>query len=120
MSFAQLLSEDRRLVVLRLLSAAPEYTLNAFVLRHGLEAVGHAMSTDQLATELAWLAEQGLLDLSAVADVTVGGIIVARLTSRGADVAAGRVVTPGVKRPEPGVNDMMALGLNLIRGKMGG
>lgn len=115
MNFAQLLAEDRRLVILRLLSAAPEYTLNAFVLRPGLEAVGHAMSTDQLATELAWLAEQGLLGLEAVADVTV-----ARLTSRGADVAAGRAVTPGVKRPEPGVNDMMALGLNLIRGKMGG
>jgi hypothetical protein len=114
MNFAQLLSEDRRLVILRLLSAAPEYTLNAFVLRPGLEAVGHAMSADQLATELAWLAEQGLVALDAVADV-----IVARLTPRGADVASGRIVTPGVKRPEPGVNDMMALGLNLIRGKMG-
>ncbi len=115
MNFPQLLSEDRRLVILRLLSAAPQYSLNAFVLRPGLEAVGHSVSADQLATELAWLAEQGLLGLSAVADVTV-----ARLTPRGADVAAGRVVTPGVKRPEPGVNDMLALGLNLIRGKMGG
>lgn len=114
MSFAQLLSEDRRLVILRLLSAAPEYTLNAFVLRPGLDAVGHAMSADQLATELAWLSEQALVNLDAVADVTV-----ARLTPRGADVASGRVVTPGVKRPEPGVNDMMSLGLNLIRGKMG-
>ncbi len=115
MSFAQLLSEDRRLVILRLLSAAPEYTANAFVLRPGLEAVGHAMSTDQLATELAWLAEQGLVELGAVAGVTV-----ARLTARGADVAAGRAVTPGVKRPEPGVGDMMHLGMGLIRGKMGG
>lgn len=115
MNFAQLLSADRRLVILRLLSAAPEYTANAFVLRPGLEAVGHAMSADQLATELAWLAEQGLVELEAVAGVTV-----ARLTARGADVAAGRVVTPGVKRPEPGVGDMMHLGMGLIRGKMGG
>ncbi len=115
MSFAQLLSEDRRLVILRLLSAAPEYTANAFVLRPGLEAVGHAMSTDQLTTELAWLAEQGFVELEAVA-----GVIVARLTARGADVAAGRAVTPGVKRPEPGVGDMMHLGMGLIRGKMGG
>lgn len=114
MNFAQLLSEDRRLVILRLLSAAPEYTLNAFVLRPGLEAVGHSISADQLATELAWLAEQGLVELEAVVNVAV-----ARLTSRGADVASGRVVTPGVKRPEPGVNDMMSLGLGLIRGKMG-
>jgi hypothetical protein len=115
MNFATLLSEDRRLVILRLLYAAPEYTLNAFVLRPSLEAVGHAMSVDQLATDLAWLSEQALVNLDAVADVTV-----AHLTPRGADVAAGRIVTPGVKRPEPGVNDMMALGLNLIRGKMGG
>lgn len=115
MSFAQLLSEDRRLVLLRLLSAAPEYTANAFVLRPGLESLGHAMSADQLATELAWLAEQGLVELEAVANVTV-----ARLTARGADVAAGRVVTPGVKRPEPGVSDMMHLGMGLIRGKLGG
>lgn len=114
MNFAQLLSEDRRLVILRLLSAAPEYTLNAFVLRPGLEAVGHGISADQLATELVWLAEQGLVELEAVVNVAV-----ARLTSRGADVAAGRVVTPGVKRPEPGVSDMMSLGLGLIRGKMG-
>lgn len=120
MSFAQLLSEDRRLVILRLLSAAPEYTANAFVLRPGLEAVGHAMSTDQLATELAWLAEQGLVELEAVAGVTMAGVTVARLTQRGADVAAGRAVTPGVKRPEPGVGDMMHLGMGLIRGKMGG
>ncbi len=115
MSLAQLIAEDRRLVLLRLLSAAPEYTLNAFVLRPGLEALGHSLSADQLATELAWLAEQGLVELEAVANVTV-----ARLTARGADVASGRAVSPGVKRPEPGVNDMMALGLNLIRGKMGG
>jgi hypothetical protein len=115
MNFVQLISEDRRLVILRLLSAAPEYTLNAFVLRPGLEALGHSLSADQLATELAWLAEQGLVELEAVVNVTV-----ARLTARGADVASGRAVSPGVKRPEPGVNDMMALGLNLIRGKMGG
>lgn len=115
MHFAQLLSEDRRLVILRLLAAAPEYTLNAFVLARGLEQMGHAMSADQLATELAWLAEQGLAQLEGVADVAV-----ARLTARGADVAAGRAVTPGVKRPEPGVGDMMSLGLGLIKGKMGG
>lgn len=114
MNFTQLLAADRRLVILRLLSAAPQYTLNAFVLRPGLEAVGHSVSADQLATELAWLAEQGLVELEAVVDVAV-----ASLTARGADVAAGRVVTPGVKRPEPGVGDMMALGLDLIRGKMG-
>jgi len=115
MNFDKLLTEDRRLVILRLLSAAPGYAANAFVLREGLAASGHAVSADQLATELAWLAEQGLLSTAPVADM-----LVARLTPRGADVAAGLAVVPGVKRPEPGVGDMMSLGLNLIRGKMGG
>lgn len=114
MNFATLLSEDRRLVILRLLAAAPEYTANAFVLRPGLEAVGHAVSADQLSTELAWLSEQALVNLDAVAGVTV-----AHLTPRGADVASGRAAQPGVKRPEPGAHDIMSLGLGLIRGKMG-
>jgi hypothetical protein len=115
MSFSALLTADRRLVILRLLACAPEYALNDFVLREGLASAGHAVSADQLATELAWLAEQGLATLGAVADMTV-----ARLTGRGADVASGRAVTPGVKRPEPGVSDMISVGLGLIRGKMGG
>jgi len=114
MSFGKLLAEDRRLVILRMLASAPGYAANGFVLREGLAASGHAVSQDQLSTELAWLAEQGLLTIVPVADMAV-----AHLSPRGADVAAGLAVVPGVKRPEPGVSDMMSLGLDLIRGKMG-
>jgi len=95
-SFECLLNEDRRLMILRLLAEDPGYQLNVFVLRPALEAVGHTVSHDKVETDLAWLDEQGLVTVGEASGVTVG-----KLTPRGADVAAGRASTPGVKRPEP-------------------
>lgn len=95
-SFERLLNEDRRLMILRLLAQDSGYRANAYVLRPALDAVGHAVSMDKVETDLAWLAEQGLVTVERVQDVTVG-----KLTARGADVAAGLAVVPGVKRPEP-------------------
>lgn len=96
-SFERLLTEDRRLMILRLLAEDPGYQANVYVLRPALEAVGHTVSHDRLEADLAWLAEQGLVTVGEAAHVTVG-----RLTARGADVASGRATVPGVKRPEPG------------------
>lgn len=100
-AFERLLEADRRLMVLRLLAQDPGYRLNVYVLRPALDAVGHTVSMDKVETDLAWLAEQGL--------VTVGhaeGVTVATLTLRGADVGAGRATVPGVKRPEPGGSEV--------------
>jgi len=96
-SFERLMNEDRRLVILRLLAEDPGYQLNVYVLRPALQAMGHTVSHDKVATDLAWLAEQGLVTVSKASDVTVG-----KLTARGADVASGAATVPGVKRPEPG------------------
>lgn len=95
-SFQRLLDEDRRLVILRLLAEDPGYQLNVYVLRPAMEAMGHAVSHDKVGTDLAWLAEQGLVTVGQASGVTVG-----RLTARGADVAKGLAIVPGVKRPEP-------------------
>lgn len=95
-SFQRLLDEDRRLVMLRLLAEDPGYRLNVYVLRPALDAMGHTVSHDKVATDLAWLAEQGLVTVEQASNVTVG-----KLTARGADVAAGRAVVPGIKRPQP-------------------
>lgn len=98
MSFAELLTEDRRLSLLRLLAEAPGTEANTYVLTTGLRAVGHGCSGDQVETDAAWLAEQGLVSLE-----DLGKVRVVHLTQRGEDVAAGRAVVPGVKRPVPGV-----------------
>ncbi|EDQ2494188.1 ArsR family transcriptional regulator, partial [Salmonella enterica subsp. enterica] len=52
---------------------------------------------DQVKTELRWLEEQSL-----VRTETLESVLVVWLTERGADVAAGRTIVPGVKRPGAG------------------
>lgn len=94
MSFQDFLRQDVRLVLLRVLTEMPAYRSNSSVLGSALERYGHTVTRDQVKTELAWLAEQGLVVLA-----DVGGVAVVTLTERGQDVATGRAGAPGVKRP---------------------
>jgi hypothetical protein len=96
--FAEKLREDRRLVLLRLLAEQNGYRCNSSVLHAGLMHLGVAASRDDVVTDLAWLRDQHLLTL----DEAVPGLFVARLMARGADVAAGNAIVPGVSRPGPG------------------
>jgi len=91
-------AEDRRLVTLRLLEKAAGYKLNSTVLAMNLERLGHAVSRDQVKTDIAWLAEQGLVKQEVLTEIAV---VVASITPRGLDVATGRAIVPGVKRPSP-------------------
>jgi len=95
-AFERLVNEDRRLVILRILTEDTGYRANAYVLRPALDAMGHTISMDKLEGDLAWLSEQGLVRIERTSDITV-----ATLTQRGADVALGRATVPGIKRPEP-------------------
>lgn len=98
MKFAEAETQDRRRVLLRGLQAASQYRANGLLLRHYAEAVGgHAASADRIAGDLAWLGEQGLVELE-----QLQGVDVATLTERGLDVATGRATVPGVARPQPG------------------
>lgn len=94
--YADYLSEDRRLVILRILTEMPGYRANSSVLHTVLQEWGHEPSRDQVKGELRWLEEQRLVQLDDVAD---GDVLLAKLTERGADVAAGRARVDGVKRP---------------------
>jgi hypothetical protein len=95
-NFAQFQTEDRRLVLLRALHAAAQYSANAYLLRRFAESVGHTVSADRIEQDIAWLAEQGLVTRKAPEGVTV-----ATLTQRGQDVADGSATVPGVARPRP-------------------
>lgn len=94
MSFADRLNEDRRLVLLRILADLPGYRSNSSVLCSLLDAWGHTVSRDYVRTQLAWLAEQGL-----VSTFDVDQIRLVTLTERGHDVARGLATVPGVARP---------------------
>lgn len=97
MSFAEYQTADRRLVLLKGLEAATQYRANAYLLRHFADSLGHVVSADRIAQDLAWLKEQGLVALETAVNVTV-----ATLTERGLDVATGRAKVPGVQQPSPG------------------
>lgn len=97
MSYQTTLAEDRRLSLLLVLLETPGYCTNAFLLQSAVLSIyGHSASVDQIKTDIAWLAEQGLVTARATGDV-----MLATLTTRGADVAAGRASVPGVKKPMP-------------------
>lgn len=96
MSFKELITQDQRLVVLRVLSEAG-YDANESIISDGLDLYGHDISRDLVRTHLNWLEEQGLLTIERLKD----GYMVASITQRGLDVAQGRVAVEGVKRPRP-------------------
>lgn len=97
MSYQTTLSADRRLSLLLVLAQTPGYSANAFLLRDAIDGIyGHSASIDLVRGDIAWLTEQQL-----VTSRSTGDVMLATLTARGADVAAGRANVPGVKKPMP-------------------
>lgn len=95
--FAERWREERRLVILRLLSEQPGYRSNSSILHAGLMHLGVPASRDEVTTDLHWLQEQGLLTL----DQATENVTVATITARGHDVASGMAVVPGISKPAP-------------------
>lgn len=96
-TFSQHLTEDRRLSILLILLQSTAYSANEHLMRMGLDGIGHRVSLDTLRADLVWLEEQGALHVKEVQQ-----IYVATLTARGQDVAEGRAVIPGIKKPQAG------------------
>lgn len=97
MSFEQHLREHRRLVILRCLAEIAVQRTNTSVLIDGCNHFGINSTRDEVRTDVAWLREQGLVrteDLTTAVQLVI-------LTERGADVAEGRAIVPGVRRPTP-------------------
>ncbi len=101
--YAAMLAAAARLAVLQTLAEAAEYRHNEHVIHSALEVFGIAPAADALRAHLAWLDEQGLIEVEYVVAPRGGdpGLRTARLTERGADVAAGRARVSGVARPRP-------------------
>lgn len=96
--YKQTLQTHARLAILRLLEDAPKYTSNVSLMTQLLHQVGIAYTRDQVAGEVRWLVDQGLVTAEEHA-----GFIVATATVRGVEVAQGIATYPGVARPRPGV-----------------
>lgn len=97
MSLIDIQRADRRLLILRALAEEPDYSLSDIVLRGLLAEFGHDVPLDTVRADLDWLARAGLVTTG-----EAGSALVATVTTRGVDVAAGRVRIEGVRRPRPG------------------
>ncbi len=93
-TFADRLTEDRRLVLLRILAELPGYRSNSSVLTSLLDGFGHTVSKDYVKTQLHWLAEQELVSVH-----DLDGLKLATLPARAHDVQRGLATVPGVARP---------------------
>jgi hypothetical protein len=93
-TFQDLLTADRRLVLLRLLADLPGRKGNSSVLASLLDRWGHSVSRDYVKTQIAWLAEQGLVTAE-----DLGPVVLATITERGIEAVEDRVRVPGVSRP---------------------
>ena len=100
MSFSEYIAEDRRLAELRFLMEDNDYSLNDSVMQTALTQIGHSVSRDVILADFSFLADIGLIRLE---EVFNGRVYVARLTARGEDVAKGRAVVKGIKKPRPTV-----------------
>ena len=94
MTDAGLMTEHRRLAILKHLARSPEYTSNAAILADVVRGVGVASSDGQMHAALAWLDEHELVRMT-----DHGHVVIAVATARGVEVAEGRAAHPGVKRP---------------------
>jgi predicted transcriptional regulator len=93
MALADIQNKHFRLSILRALDAL-KYTSNDSIIKDSCAQFGVKMSTDQVKTQLGWLAEQGL-----VTNESKGNYIIATLTGRGQDVAQGISFVDGIQRP---------------------
>ena len=95
MNFSEAVTANQRLVALEVLQQDPAGTCNENVLRVALDMAGHRkLSSQRVRDLLHWLSEQGLVALEERA-----GLMLARITGRGEDVALGGSSVPGVAAP---------------------
>ncbi|MBF0415608.1 MAG: hypothetical protein HQL79_07550 [Magnetococcales bacterium] len=96
MSASKVIAEERRGLILQLLSKAPQYTANEAIIHGHLHQMGCPTSWESVKAEIVWLDEHGLI----TADWP-GGLAIAKITVRGLDCANGDTRHPGVATPLP-------------------
>lgn len=93
---ADIQQEARRLAILQLLKADPDYSINDDILQRLLASQGFGVALAVVRADLAWLEQLGLVSTNALPGMTV-----ALLRNDGVDVACGMSVVPGIARPRP-------------------
>jgi len=96
MTYAEQVRSHIRLAILQTLQVSPGYGVHEYLLLERVQSLGLGTSRDALRVEIGWLSDAGLITTEPLEDA-----LVARLTDRGIDAAAGQALIPGVARPRP-------------------
>lgn len=96
-NFADYLTQDARLVILKELAFQSDGRLNEVLLEKVLDTFGHRRSREWIRTQLSKLAELGAISLA-----EVGTVQIATITRTGLDHVERRSFVDGVARPSPG------------------
>jgi hypothetical protein len=94
MTMDQIIREEARLIILKALADQPDGRLNSELLRLTLETFGITKTREWVQAEIRHIEQAG-----AVTVVAAGTVLVAQLTTRGADHVGRRAYIDGVKRP---------------------
>lgn len=97
MSFADFLTSDARLVILRELAKQTDGRLNENILVSVLDTFGHHRSRDWVRTQLRALEELGAITIT-----EAGSVMIAGITRLGLEHVERRTIIEGVARPSPG------------------
>ena len=96
MTFADRITQLRRLLVVQLLADEPGARHSVWILRDALGDLGHVVSASEMAELADWLAAAGLVRF-ATRDVPP----VVEATERGKSLARGDLTVDGVAKPAP-------------------
>lgn len=105
-SYLENLARHRRLSILKLLAGEDDQpgggSANESLLFDCLEMVGldAALTRDAVREDLKWMAARDLIRTTMASET----LMVAHITGRGVDVARGRAVVDGIKKPSLGVD----------------
>ena len=91
-----LVTENRRLHILKCLKSTGDYRLSDLLLHDMLKRIGMGVSLSVVRGDLAWLEQQSLLSIQSIGDLNI-----ALLRNEGVDVAEGVSSVPGIARPRP-------------------
>ena len=96
MSYTDFVTQDRRLVILRILRGLESRRANHFVLRTALQSHGYSELVETVHNDCRWLAAQGLVQTEELD----GGILLATISQLGEQAATGLVRVKGVAYPQ--------------------
>ena len=94
-SYSDVVAEDRRLVILRILRGVHERRVNQFVLRKVMKLSGYDELLPTVENDIAWLRKQGLVKTEELD----GGVVLVILTDFGDQAARGVVRVSGLAVP---------------------